>query len=99
MEGTNVNAVAATLKAFILKGPKKGQVEWIQLVDPGAGYREGERVRVIVTPSDGSVVAVAEAVMELEVGGIQIVNGRSGYAVEKATSVCVEPPPATARVT
>jgi hypothetical protein len=81
----------------------KGRLERIQIDDPGAGYIDGEKIRVIISPpeleaKDGGVKATATAVLEYSVAGIDIIDGGSGYVVEKQIPVYVEPPPLTARI-
>jgi hypothetical protein len=94
----------AVARAFIFKnGVNKGRLERVQIDDPGAGYIEGEKIRVIVSPpelsaSEGGVKATATAVLEYSVAGIDIIDGGSGYAVEKQIPVYVDPPPLTARI-
>jgi solute carrier family 25 (mitochondrial phosphate transporter), member 3 len=100
-----VAASVATAKASIVQsGVKKGQIETIQLIDPGAGYTSDEIIQVSLSPpelspDDGGVNATATAILELKVAGIQIINGGSGYVVEKSISVYVEPPPAILKPT
>ncbi|CAJ1961731.1 unnamed protein product [Cylindrotheca closterium] len=95
---------AATAKAYIFKnGPNKGKIERFNLVDQGEGYKEGERIRVTISPPElspenGGVTATANTVMELEVASIEVVDGGSGYAIETNIPIYVEPPPATAKV-
>ena len=97
-------ATAATAKALLFRnGPNKGRLERIQLVDGGSGYKEGEPIKIQITPpemspQDGGVTATATAILELEVASIEITDPGSGYAVEKPITVTVEPPPITARV-
>jgi hypothetical protein len=97
-------ARAATAKVFVFKaGVNKGRLERVQIVDAGDGYMEGETIRVVfslpeLAAEQGGVKATAIAILELEVAGIEIVDGGTGYAVEKPISVYVEPPPLTARV-
>ena len=97
-------ARAAKGKAFIFKnGVNKGRLDRIQLEDDGEGYLEGENIRCVLSspelPGDqGGVTATAQAIMEYEVASIEIIDGGSGYAVEKPIAVFVEPPPLTARV-
>jgi hypothetical protein len=97
-------AKEASAKAFIFKnGVNKGRLERIQIDDPGAGYIEGEKIRVMISPpelslKEGGVKATATAVLEYCVGGIDIIDGGSGYAVEKQIPVYVDPPPLTARI-
>jgi hypothetical protein len=101
---TGTAATTAEGRAVVFKqGPNKGRVEKVVLVDPGAGYTENEIIKVKLSPPDmsslqGAVTATAKAVLEYEVGGITVVKGGSGYAVEKPINVFVEPPPITARV-
>ena len=97
-------AEAAAAQAFVFRsGPNKGWIERLQLTKPGAGYRQGEIIRIRISPPDlpkqkGGVTATATAVLESEVSEIQIVNNGTSYAVEKPIQVYVEPPPLTARV-
>ncbi|KAG7367921.1 mitochondrial carrier protein [Nitzschia inconspicua] len=97
-------AKEASAKAFIFKnGVNKGRLERIQIDDPGTGYNEGEKIRVIISPpelsaKDGGVKATATAVLEYSVAGIDIIDGGNGYAVEKPIPVFVDPPPLTARI-
>lgn len=97
-------ARGATARAYIFKkGVNKGRIERIQIDDPGAGYIEGEKIRVILSEpelpaQDGGVKATASAVLEYRVASIDIVDGGSGYAVEKRIRVYVDPPPLTARI-
>jgi hypothetical protein len=94
----------AVAKAFIFKnGVNKGRLERIQIDDPGAGYIEGEKIRVIIGPpelsaNEGGVKATATAVLEYSVAGIDIIDGGNGYTVEKKIRVYVDPPPLTARI-
>ncbi|KAL3909604.1 MAG: hypothetical protein SGILL_008023 [Bacillariaceae sp.] len=97
-------ATGATAKAFIFKsGVNKGRLERIQIEDPGAGYIEGEKIRVIISPpelspQDGGQKATAQAILEYSVAAINITDGGTGYAVEKQIPVYVDPPPLTARI-
>lgn len=97
-------AVTATAKTFIFKkGLNKGRIERIQLINPGAGYAANETIRVKLSLpdiplSDGAVRATATAIPELEVGSIEIVDGGTGYAVERPLDVFIDAPPITARV-
>lgn len=97
-------AKGATAKAYIYKsGVNKGRLERVQIEDPGLGYLEGEKIRVVVSPPDlpldqGGVKATAKPVLEYSVASIEIVDGGSGYAIEKQIPVFVEPPPLTARI-
>ena len=97
-------ARAATAKANVFKnGPNKGRLQSIQLDDAGEGYNENEKIKVIVSPpelapNEGGVAATAKAILEYSVAGINIVDGGSGYAIEKPLPIYVEPPPLTARV-
>ena len=100
----NATLAPATAKAFTFRsGVNKGRLERIQVMTPGNGYTDKEIIRVFITPSDldmadGGVTATATAVLEYKVGSIKVVDGGSGYAVEKPIAVEVEPPPLTARV-
>lgn len=102
--GNDTSIKTAEAKAFLFKvGGNKGRLERIQLTEPGSGYREDEIIKVKISPpemspKDGGVTATATAILEYEVGGIRIVNGGSGYVVEKPINVYVEPPPVTARI-
>jgi solute carrier family 25 phosphate transporter 3 len=97
---SNQNAVGsvATAKASIVKsGPNKGQIEAIQIIDPGSGYTADEVIQVSLSPPCASedavgINATATAILELKLAGIQVTNGGSGYAVDKTVSVYVEPP-------
>lgn len=97
-------AKVATAKAFVFKsGPNKGKLERLQLIDSGEGYIDGEKIRVSigspdVAPEQGGVLAQAKAVLELEVASIEIVDGGTGYAIEKAIPIYIDPPPFTARI-
>lgn len=97
-------ARAAQGKAYLFKnGINKGRVQQIVVTDPGNGYIEGEKIRVIISapelgPENGGTTATAIAILEYEVSHIEIVSGGTGYAVEKPISVLVDPPPLTARV-
>lgn len=97
-------AKAAKAKAIIFKnGVNKGRIERLMLTDPGDGYMEGERIRVKLSPPElpldqGGVLALAKAVRELEVASIEITDGGTGYAIEKAIPIYVEPPPLTSRI-
>jgi len=100
----NSTMCTATATALLFRtGVNKGRIERIQLTDPGAGYTKDETIRIKFTspemaPADGGTIATAIAVLEYEVGAIEMTNGGSGYAVEKPINVYVEPPPLTARV-
>jgi len=102
--GNDTSLKAAAGRAIIFNfGANKGRIDRIILTDPGAGYTDTETIRVKLSPPemgvrDGGTVATATAVLEYKVGSINIVNGGSGYAVEKPIDVYVEPPPPTARV-
>lgn len=103
--GVNVpDGKVAKAKAMIFKnGPNKGRLERLQLTDPGSGYQEGEKIRILLSPPDlpleqGGVLALAKAVLELEVASIEITDGGTGYAIEKGIPIYVEPPPLTARI-
>lgn len=80
---------AARARAFIFKeGLNRGRVERIQLDDPGNGYGGGEKIEVRIDPPPATrargggwpAQAAATAVAELEVGGIELTSGGSGYA-------------------
>jgi len=91
----------ATAKVILFKdGISKGQIERIQLIDPGKGYLDDEIITVDISPpdSEGWISAKAEAVREYEVGSIKILNGGSGYVDEKSIFVYVDPPSASTRV-
>jgi len=96
-------ARAATGNAIVFKnGPNKGRLDRLQLTDQGEGYSEGEKIRVVISPPElppekGGVKATATVVLELIVGRIDIIDGGSGYAIEKPIAVYVEPAPPTAR--
>lgn len=100
----NSTATQATARALMFRsGPNKGRIERIQLIDGGSGYRDGEFIRISIsppemTPQEGGVTATATAILELELAGIEITDPGSGYAVEKPIAVTIEPPPVTARV-
>jgi hypothetical protein len=97
-------AQSATARAFVFKsGANKGRLERLQLIDSGERYYNGEKIRVIfsppeLSPEQGGVLALAKAVLELEVASIEIVDGGAGYAIEKPIPIYVEPPPFTARI-
>jgi len=96
--------VAATAKAYVFKrGPNKGRLENILVDNPGVGYMEGEKIRVVINPPEldpklGGVKATATAILEYSVTGIEITSPGNGYVVEKQIPIFVEPPPLTARV-
>ncbi|VEU38281.1 unnamed protein product [Pseudo-nitzschia multistriata] len=96
--------VAATAKASIFKrGVNKGRMDKILIVNPGKGYMEGEKIRVVISPPEldaklGGVKATATAILEYSVTGIEITSAGNGYVVEKQIPIYVEPPPLTARV-
>ena len=101
--GNGSGLKAAEGRAILFSfGANKGRVERIVLTDPGLGYTEKEIIKVRLTPPESEgrngVTATATAVLEYKVGDIMIVNGGSGYAVEKPIDVYVEAPPPTARV-
>jgi solute carrier family 25 phosphate transporter 3 len=97
-------ARSATARAYTFKnGVNKGRLERIQIDDPGSGYNEGEKIRVLLTEpelsaQEGGVKATASAILEYRVASIDIVDGGSGYTVEKRIRVHVDPPPLTARI-
>ena len=97
-------AKAAKARAFIFRdGISKGQVERIEITDPGEGYAKDEPINIRLSPpdaekSEGAQVCIAKAILEYEVSGIEIVNPGQGYAVEKPLEIIVDPPPLTARV-
>jgi hypothetical protein len=99
---------AATAKAFVVRdGVNKGKIERIELTNPGIGYTEEDVIKVTVaTPpidpmklSGNSTLPgqffVAKAVLEYEVGAIEITSSGSGYATEKPLEVIVDPPSAS----
>ena len=94
----------ATAKAIIFtRGVNKGRLDRIQIEDEGDGYMEGEKIKIMFSLpelpfQEGGVTASAQAILEFQVASIEIVDGGSGYAVEKPIPVTVEPPPLTARV-
>jgi len=94
----------ATAKAYIFKsGLNKGRMSRIDIVNPGVGYIEGEKIRIAIKapdldPSLGGVKATAQAILEYSVTGIEITSPGNGYIVEKRIPVYVDPPPLTARV-
>lgn len=94
----------AIANAVVFKnGINKGRLERIELVDPGEGYEEGERIRILIDPpelpaSEGGLRATAEAILEYSIAAIEVTDGGSGYAVEKPIPVSVESPPLTSRV-
>jgi len=98
------NLAQATAKAVIFKdGKYKGKIERIEIVDPGFGYSEDEKIEVTIVMPDllfgeGGIRATANAIRELEVKEIKITNPGSGYVAEKAVVITVDPPPVTARI-
>lgn len=101
--GNDSGLKAAEGRAILFSfGANKGRVERVVLTDPGVGYTEKEIIKVRLSPPESEgrngATATATAVLEYKVGNITIVNGGSGYAVEKPIDVYVEPPPPTARV-
>jgi hypothetical protein len=94
----------ATAKAFLFKeGVNKGRILRVTLTTQGAGYNENEKIRVKISPpqlkaEEGGVTAIAKSVREYKVGAIDIIEGGSGYAAEKAIPIYIEPPPLTARI-
>jgi len=49
-------------------------------------------------PKNGGVTATAKAILEYEIGSIQIIDGGSGYDAEKTLPIFIEHPPITARI-
>jgi len=99
------SAKAATAKAYVVRdGVNKGKIERIELTNPGSGYTEEEVIQVTVSPpqvdptklSGNSTLAeqtfVAKAVLEYEVGEIEITSPGGGYATEMPLEVIVDPP-------
>mmetsp|Transcript_20022 Transcript_20022/g.29684 ORF Transcript_20022/g.29684 Transcript_20022/m.29684 type:complete len:975 (-) Transcript_20022:56-2980(-) len=100
----NTTDCTATAKAFLFRqGANKGRIERIQLVNSGDGYTEDEVIKITLSPperalADGGVRATATAVLEYEVGSIQILSAGTGYATEMPINVYVDAPPLTARI-
>lgn len=100
----NVTECTATANAFVFRqGVNKGRIERIQLVNSGYGYTEDEVIKITLSlpersAADGGVRATAEAVLEYEVGSIQILSPGTGYATEMPINVYVDAPPLTARI-
>jgi len=99
--------IYASVKAYYVvrrDGVNKGKIERIELTNPGSGYTEEEVIQVTVSPpqvdptklSGNSTVAgqtfVAKAVLEYEVGEIEITSPGGGYATEKPLEVIVDHP-------
>ena len=103
-DGNDPGLKAAEGRAILFKfGANKGRIERIVLTNPGSGYTESEIIKVkLSSPEmsqrDGGVTATGTAVLEYKVGEITIVDGGSGYVVEKPIDILVEAPPLTARV-
>ena len=97
-------AEQATARAVLFRsGPNKGRVDRLEIINPGAGYKKTEIIKVRLTPPEvskesGGVTATATAILEYVVSAIEMTNNGTGYAVEKPIEIEVEPPPVTARV-
>ena len=102
---------AATAEATVFKsGENKGKIESIQLIDQGYGYTEDDQIQVTITPpsaplikvdsvssdADTSKTCLAKAVLEYEVGKIEITDPGEGYAIEKPLDLVIDEPPPTA---
>jgi Mitochondrial carrier protein len=75
------------------KGPEKGSIESIQLVDAGAGYADGENIVVTVEHPEEGRKAVLLAILDMAVDRIEITQQGSGYAVEQPLNVYLVQPP------
>lgn len=102
----------ATARAIIFQnGVNKGKVERIELTNPGSGYTDTESIQVTISPPPPSAAGVekdggdaslepcvAKAVLEYQVGKIEVTYPGEGYAVEMPLEVYVDPPPLTAKI-
>ena len=97
--GNGSERIRATAEAYLgKKKPLKGSVEKIELSYPGMGYNSLDDIIVTVSPPEkGGVTATAKAILEYEVGGIEVIDGGRGYAAEKPLNIVIEPPPGAAR--
>ena len=73
------------------KGPNKGSIESIQLVDSGSGYVNEQDIQIEVSRPEDSEgqTAVLSAVLDMAVDRIEITKEGSGYAVEKPIQVYI----------
>ena len=93
--------VRATARAYLGKKKRKGSVERIEVLDPGAGYTSLDDIVVAFAPPDappekGGAVAAATALLEHRVAGVEVTAAGAGYAAEKAVNVVIDPPPPSA---
>ena len=79
---------------LVSKGPSKGTVKSIQLLEPGSGYADDDIPQVTLSLPDliGGTLATAYPVLNMMINQIEITKAGSGYAIEKPLKVSVHSP-------